>query len=162
MTAQGTWLCMYPVLSVFKKVFGAFFFQTQTKLAVVVTEKPLLGSVSKVLPLPLPLLTIYIVWKMTVLIPWCLTIQLYNFLNSYSRRNAFINIWWFQVIKQISSIDPFRDNCTTIFKILNFIVLQLLSNRNKLNLFTFHLLFSIIFWCASYAFNVCCVTSLAV
>ena len=30
------------------------FFQTQSKLAVVVTEKPLLGSVSEVLPLPLP------------------------------------------------------------------------------------------------------------
>ena len=52
-------MCKYPVLSVFKKVFGAYFFQTQTKLAqvaVVVTEKPLLGSVNKVLPLPLPLL----------------------------------------------------------------------------------------------------------
>ena len=37
-------------------MFGAYFFQTQTKLAVVVTEKPLLGSVNKMLPLPLPLL----------------------------------------------------------------------------------------------------------
>ena len=53
LTAQGTWLCNYTVLSVFKKVFGAYFLQTQTKLAVVVTEKPLLGSVNKVLPLPL-------------------------------------------------------------------------------------------------------------
>ena len=52
-------MCKYPVLSVFKKVFGAYFFQTQTKLAVVVTEKPLLGSVKKVLPLPLPLLLLY-------------------------------------------------------------------------------------------------------
>ena len=41
---------------------------------------------------------------------------------------------------QISSIDPFRDNCTTIFWVLNFIFLQLLSNLNKLNLFMFHLL----------------------
>ena len=48
-------MCKYPVLSVFKKVFGAYFFQTQTKLAIVVTEKPLLGSVNKVLPLLLPL-----------------------------------------------------------------------------------------------------------
>ena len=32
--------------------FGAYFFQTQFKIAVVVTEKPLLGSVNKVLPLP--------------------------------------------------------------------------------------------------------------
>ena len=46
-------MCKYPVLLVFKKVFGACFFQTQTKLAVVVTEKALLGSVNKVLPLPL-------------------------------------------------------------------------------------------------------------
>ena len=46
-------MCKYAVLSVFKKVVGAYFFQTQTKLAVVVTEKPLLGSVNKVLPLPL-------------------------------------------------------------------------------------------------------------
>ena len=44
-------MCKYPFLSVFKKVFGAYFFQTRTKLAVVVTEKPLLGSVNKVLPL---------------------------------------------------------------------------------------------------------------
>ena len=49
-------MCKYPVLSVFKKGFGAYFFQTQTKHAVVVTEKPLLGSVNKVLLLPLPLL----------------------------------------------------------------------------------------------------------
>ena len=49
-------MCKYPVLSVFKKAFGVYFFQTQTKLAVVVTEKPLLGSVNKVFPLPLPLL----------------------------------------------------------------------------------------------------------
>ena len=28
----------YPILSVFKKVFGTYFSQTQTKLAVVVTE----------------------------------------------------------------------------------------------------------------------------
>ena len=44
-------MCKYPVLSVFKKVFGAYFSQTQTKLAVAVTEKPLLGGVNKVLPL---------------------------------------------------------------------------------------------------------------
>ena len=56
LTAQGASLCKYPVLSVFKKVFGAYCLQTQTKLAVVVTEKPLLGSVNKVSPLPLPLL----------------------------------------------------------------------------------------------------------
>ena len=43
--------------SFLKNKFGAYFFQTQTKLAVVVTEKPLLGvSCNKVLPLPLPLL----------------------------------------------------------------------------------------------------------
>ena len=40
-------------LSVLKKVSGAYFSQTQTKLAVVVTEKPLLGVVNKILPLPL-------------------------------------------------------------------------------------------------------------
>ena len=49
-------MCKYPVLSVFKKIFGAYFLQTQTKIAVIVTEKPLLGSVNKVLPLPLQLL----------------------------------------------------------------------------------------------------------
>ena len=43
------------ILSVFKKYSVHIFFQTQTKLAVVVTEKPLLGSVNKVLLLPLPL-----------------------------------------------------------------------------------------------------------
>ena len=49
-------MCKYPVLSVFKKIFGAYFLQTQTKIAVIVTEKPLLGSVNKVLPLPIQLL----------------------------------------------------------------------------------------------------------
>ena len=56
-------MCKYPVLSVFKKVFVAYFFHTQTKLAVVVTEKHLLGSVNNVLPLslllPLPLPLLY-------------------------------------------------------------------------------------------------------
>ena len=33
--------------------FGAYFFQTQTKLTAVFTEKPLFGSVNKVLPLQL-------------------------------------------------------------------------------------------------------------
>ena len=37
----------------FFKVFGAYFFQTQTKLAVVVTEKALWGRVNKILTLPL-------------------------------------------------------------------------------------------------------------
>ena len=46
-------MCKYPVLSALKKVFGAYFYQTQTKLAVDVIEKPFLGSVDKVLPLPL-------------------------------------------------------------------------------------------------------------
>ena len=36
-----------------KNKFGAYFFQTQTKLVVVVIEKPLLVSANKVLPLPL-------------------------------------------------------------------------------------------------------------
>ena len=44
------------------------FFQTQTKLAVVVTEKPLLGSVNKFYHYHYHYFTIYIVWKVTLLI----------------------------------------------------------------------------------------------